>query len=149
MPHMNQNLYSVVEFNTHASDQWSVINSAQAKTLTNAGLIVALDGCLVGGFFQPGSTSYLSTPPLPSDNIALAYLYGSAKALASMGDPFQRTHYANHPLLFREMKVNRAYLGAAHRARMAENYSRAGSNDQALKSQVSELLFGDPFMDLN
>jgi hypothetical protein len=149
MPHMNAALYSVVEVNTHANEMWSIVDSSQARSLTKAGLLVALDGCGVGGFFQPNSASWVDTGVAASDNLSLSYLYGSSKALAVSGDPTWRGHYGNHPLIYREMKVNHAYLGKAHRLRMIENYARAGSSSYDLKEWASEALFGDPFMDLN
>ena len=149
IPHMNAALYSVVEVNTHASETWSIVSSDQARALTKAGLIVALSGCGVAGFYQPGSASYVDTGIAPADNLALSYLYGSSKALAALGDPSWRGHYANYPLMYREMKVSGAYLGQAHRTRMIENYARAGSLSSDLKDWASEMLVGDPFMDLN
>ena len=148
IPHMNAALYDVVEVNTHASETWSIVDSNQARTLTKAGLLVALDGCSVAGFYQPGSPSTTDAPVLAGDNLAVSYLYGSSKALAALGDPNWRGHYANHPLIFRELKKNSSYLGLAHRTRMAENYSRAGSSAYDLKEWASELLLGDPFIDL-
>jgi len=149
IPQMNAALYSVVEVNTHAYEEWTLINSTEVKALTNAGLLIALDGCSVAGFAQPGSPSYVNTGHLPSSNVAVSYLYGSSKAVASMGSAFDRSHYGNHSLIYREMKVNHAYLGLAHRTRMAENYSRAGSSPLDLENQIQESLLGDPFKDLN
>lgn len=150
IPHMNQSLYSVVQINTHALEEWSsIISNVEAKALTNAGLIVELNGCLVAGFAQPYSSSYVNTEVSPSNNLALSFLYGSSKTIAVMGEPFSRVHYANYPLIHREMKVNRAYLGLAHRTRMAENYAAAGNSTLALKDHAIEMLLGDPFMDLN
>lgn len=147
IPHMNAALYSVVEVSTHAMEMWSLIDSSQARALTKAGLLVTLDGCGVAGFYQPNSPSWVDTGVAPWDNLSLAYLYGSSKALAVAGDPHVRGHNANFPIIYRELKVNHAYLGQAHHTRMIQNYADAGPSD--LRENAAEMLLGDPFMDLN
>jgi len=50
-----------------------------------------------GGRLLPaGLASSVSSGTLASDNLALSYLYGSSRAIAALGDPFWRGHYANH-----------------------------------------------------
>jgi hypothetical protein len=77
-----------------------------------------------------------------------------------MGDPTGRGHYANYPVVYAALKTGAAsYLGAAHHARMLQNYADAGY-DQCVASSgsncgynlsenASEMLLGDPFLDLN
>jgi hypothetical protein len=149
MNHMNNNLYDVAEVNVHSTDTMSLVTASQAKTITKAGLIVALDGCNVAAFAQPNSPSNVDNPTtLVSNNIMAAYLYGSSKALASLGDPTWRGHYAHFPTMYSAMKVGKKYLGAANFDRMKKLYSLTGDNE-SLMEQTGEMLMGDPFMDLN
>jgi hypothetical protein len=149
LSHMNAALYDVVEVNVHSWEGGSLISTDQAKSITKGGLLVVLDGCSVGGFGQPGSPSYVDdSGVMASDNVMLAYLYGSSQALAVTGDPFNRGHYADAPVMFVTLKTNHGYLGRAHLDRMKENYARAGDSTYDLKEWAAELLVGDPFMDL-
>jgi hypothetical protein len=147
--HMNANRFDIVEANVHSSDQFSIIDSFQARALTKAGLIVALDGCGVAGFAQPGSPSGVDDSwVLPSDNIMVNYLYGSSSALAALGDPHWRGHYAHYPTLYQALKA-KTYLGKAHLTQLKKLYAIAGTSDYDLKEQAGEMLMGDPFMDLS
>jgi len=147
--HMNAAIYDAVDEVTHGSTTESLITADQARALTKVGLVVGLGGCDAAGFVQPGSTSSQNTSTAVSQNLSIGYLYGSSKTLVVMSAPALRNHYGNFPLVFRELKVNHAYLGQAHKARMIQNYAEAGGNALVLKDQASEMLLGDPFMDLN
>lgn len=147
--HMNANLYDVVEVHTHGSDTWAVVDSDEARAMTGGGLVVAIGGCNAAGFYQPGSTSYVNSGTAVSENLTASYLYGSSKFLAGLSTAHQRVHYANHPYIYRELKVSHAYLGAAHRVRMHQNYAEAYGLPYNLKDEASEMLMGDPFLDLD
>ncbi|WP_437675336.1 LamG domain-containing protein [Sorangium sp. So ce131] len=146
MGHMNGAMYDVAEINVHSWEGGSLIDAWQARQLTQAAALVALDGCSVLGFAQPGGRN-VDTSIAVADNIAMAYLYGSSKAVAAMGDPFWRGHYAHHPTIFRELKVNGSYLGAAHLVRMKRLYDSAGTSPWELREHGMEMLVGDPFLD--
>jgi hypothetical protein len=149
--HLTANLYDVVESDEHSSETESIITTAQARGLTNAGLFIAASGCNVAGYVAPGApaSSSVNTTTSPSDNILIGgYLYGSSKAIAAAGEPFWRVHYGHWPLMYKEMKLNGAYLGAAHLTRMKRLYALS-SDKWTLKDNGSEMLLGDPFMDLN
>jgi hypothetical protein len=148
IPHMNAALYDAVDETTHGSDTFSLISADQARALTKTGLIVGLGGCDAASYVQPYSTSYVNTTTQVSQNLSAAYLYGSSKALAVLSNPAVRNHYGNFPLVWRELKVNHTYLGAAHKLQLTENYNRASSRLD-LEDLASEMLMGDPFMDLN
>jgi hypothetical protein len=149
IPHMNAAIYDAVDETTHGTDTESLITQDQALSLTKVGLLIALGGCDAAGFAQPGSTSFVTTSTLASQNLTLGYLYGLSKTLAGLSNPALRNHYGNFPVVYKELKLNHTYLGAAHKSQMIENYSRAGGNALDLKDWASEMLLGDPFMDFN
>jgi hypothetical protein len=149
IPHMNAALYDAVDETTHGVDTFSLISADQARALTKTGLIVGLGGCDAASYAQPYSPSYVNTTTQVSQNLSAAYLYGSSKALAVLSNPAVRNHYGNFPLVWRELKVNHKYLGAAHKVQLTENYNRAGGSRLDLEDWASEMLMGDPFMDLN
>jgi hypothetical protein len=148
LSHMNATAYQVVEVNTHADETWSVVSSDQARTITRGGLLVGLDGCSVAGFRQPGSPSTVDTAFYPDANLAVAYVYGSSNAVAVMGDPFWRGHYAHYPTIYRELRLYGSYLGRAHLVRMKKQYALS-TTPWDLRENGMEMVLGDPFMDLN
>jgi hypothetical protein len=75
-------------------------------------------------------------------------LYGASKALAALGDPHWRGHYAHYPTMYQALKTDKAYLGYANLLRMKKLYAVAGNDAQALKEEAGEMLLGDPFLDL-
>ena len=144
---MDAATYDAVEVNVHSFEMWSLVSNTQASAITRAGLFVTLDGCSVGGFAQPNSPSNVDDSTIfVSDNVMLAYLYGSPKALAAAGDPNNRGHYAHFPYMYKSMKVGGAYLGKAHLLRMQRQYDLAGTDWTALRENTAEILVGDPFM---
>ena len=145
--HMNNNFYQVVDVSVHSNEVYSLISSEQAKQLENAGLIVTLSGCSVGGFIQPDSQSYVSTNVSIERNIMCSFLYGSSKVIAILGDPFPRGHYAHFPTIYTQLKLEKDYLGHAHLVRLKQLYDRSG-NHYDFKEWVMEILIGDPFIDL-
>lgn len=148
LSHMNAQSYQVVEVNTHANEVWSLVSSDQARGITRGGLLVALYGCGVGGFRQPGSPSAVDTTVFPDGNLTVSYLYGSSNAVAALGDPFWRGHYAYYPIIYRDMKLYGEYLGRAHLTRMKQLYADSTSPWE-LRENGMEMLFGDPFMDFS
>jgi len=146
LSHMASSVYSIVQVNVHSNSVWSLVSTAQAKGITGGGLIVALDGCGVAGMSQPGSPSVTDGQGFPSENVLLAFLYGSSQAVAGSGDPFTRGHYANHPTVWSRLVTFGDYLGKAHLERMKVNY--ASSDSPSLREWSMEMLVGDPFVDL-
>lgn len=146
LSHMEANVYPIVEVNVHSNWEWSLINTAQAKSMNNGGLIVALDGCGVMALTQPGSPSH-AEGAYASNNILLGFLYGASAAIAGSGDPFTRGHYGNHPTVWQRMQADGDYLGKAHLERMKVNYASSG-NEWELRENGMEMLVGDPFIDL-
>jgi hypothetical protein len=148
LSHMNAQTYQVAEVNIHSWEGGSLVSTDQVKTITKGGLLVTLDGCAVVGFRQPGSPSYVDTTTDVDGSVGIAYLYGSSNAVAVMGDPFWRAHYAHYPTMYKLMRLAGQYLGAAHLAQMKKQYAVA-SNWAELRENGGEMLLGDPFMDLN
>jgi len=68
------------------------------------------------------------------DNILVNYLYGSSSALASLGDPHWRGHYAQYPTMYQALKA-KSYLGKAHFAQLKKLYAIAGTSDYDLKGE--------------
>jgi hypothetical protein len=150
--HMNAQLYDVADVNVHSESEGSLVGQAQAKLITNAGLIAVSSGCGVGGFAQPGAptTTAVDVGTMASTNIMLAYLYGSSKAVASLGAPAWRGHYGHYPTMYESLKLGgaTAYLGSANKARLDRLYAQSAGNKWELKENTNEMMFGDPFMDL-
>jgi len=158
--HMNAALYDMVEVNVPSDAGLALLDTAASAALTRAGLIVALGGSSVVGFAEPRAASSVDIPTLfPSSSVGVAYLYGKSQALAVLGDPTQRGHAGNFPVVYATLKTAPgAYLGRAHRAQMQQNYADAGyercvaANNAncgyTVSETASEMLLGDPFLDL-
>lgn len=144
--HMNKKLYDFVWVNVHSLEGHSLISAKQAQKLSNAGLIMLMSGCSTGGFYQPGSPSFVSSSTSPSGNILLAYLYGTSKAIAALGDPFNRGHESYFEKLVPFM-IQGDYLGNAHLKRTKIQYENS-RNPQELKENIMEILVGDPYIDI-
>jgi hypothetical protein len=149
--HMNAAIYDVSEVGMHSFSEESLISSTDALALTKGGLIAVSSGCGVAGFAQPGApaTTAVDVGTMASSNIMLAYLYGSSKAVASLGAPQWRGHYGHYPTVYEALKLGgaTAYLGSANKARLDRLYAQSG-NKWDLKENANEMMFGDPFMDL-
>jgi hypothetical protein len=147
--HMSNVVYDVVEQNTHSNEIFEIAYADQVRTMTKAGLFVALAGCGVGGFTQPGSPSYSDAVTEAYGNVMLSYLYGSSQALAASGDPFWRGHDAFYPTMYQYLKSTPgSYLGRAHLERNKAEFQRSTS-DGELREFGMEMLAGDPFMTLS
>src|SRR6185369_16801372 len=148
--HMNSNTYAVDHVLTHGNEFWALIGTAQAKALTSSGLITFVDGCGAAGMAQPGAPaqSGVDTTALASDNVLLAYLYGTSKTLAGFGAPNLRVEYSEAPTLVSTLMSNgtptSSYLGAANIVRLKKIYAAAGTDKDALKSKQNEMMVGDP-----
>jgi hypothetical protein len=144
--HMSQVVYDVVEQNTHSNETFEIATSDQVRTMTKAGLFVALAGCAVAGYVQPGSPSFVDTGATVQANVMMSYLYGSSQAIAASGDPFWRGHDAFYPTMYLYLKSTPgSYLGRAHLERNKAQFARSGG-DGELREQGMEMLAGDPFM---
>ena len=121
--HMNANTYAVDHVLTHGNEYWALIGTDQARALTSSGLVTFIDGCGAAGMAQPGAPaqSGVDTTALASDNVLMAYLHGTSRALAGFGaltcgwvqrgaDPDQRTDVQRTP--------TNSYLGAANVVRL-------------------------------
>ena len=151
LSHMNAQLYDVAEVLVHSTSEGSLVSTDQVKTISNGGLIAVSGGCGVAGYGQPGApaTTAVDVSTVASNNVMLAYLYGSAKSVASLGAPAWRGHSGRFQTAYEVLKLggNTAYLGAANKVRMTELYTQS-MNKWDLKENSDEQLFGDPFMDL-
>jgi hypothetical protein len=152
--HMNANTYAIDHVLTHGDETWALLSTTEAKALTSSGLITFIDGCGAAGMVQPGAPaeSGVDTTVLASDNVLLAYLYGSSKTLAGFGAPSLRVEYSEAPTLANALMVNdtptSSYLGAANMVRLQKIYAAAGTDKDALKTKQNEMMVGDPFVDL-
>ncbi len=148
--HMNANLYDVAEDIVHSTETSTIVSAADARNITKGALILGAGGCSVAGYVQPfaPAQSQVSTTVAPSDNVLVNFLYGSSRTLAALGTAPWRVEYPQTPTIYREMKTNGAYLGAAHLIRNKQLYAEAGTDKFALKAKGNEMLLGDPFIDL-
>jgi hypothetical protein len=80
--------YKAVLTNVHSWMDGSLISEAQADALSGGGLIQMASGCSVGGFCQPGSSSYVDHSVFPANNILCSYVYGTSHFVTAFGDPF-------------------------------------------------------------
>jgi len=142
--HMASNNYQFVWVNTHASGNWSIINSSEAKNLSNGGLIMLASGCSVADFYQPGSPSYVSSGLSADKNLLVNYVYGNSNFIAAMGDPFNRGHEAYYEELIPFMNQG-DYLGKAFLKRWNLQYQNSSSY-LILRENSQEMLIGDPFL---
>jgi len=143
MEHMQNNHYTMVWTDVHSFERRALISTQQAKSLIDGGLIQFL-GCSTGGFYQPGSHSYVDTIYAPDENISCGYIYGNSDFLAALGDPFSTTGRPEFNRLAAFMTQG-DYLGLAHYFRRCYQYHESGTDPQELKS-YQEILIGDPFL---
>jgi hypothetical protein len=152
--HMNANTYAIDHVLTHGDETWALLSTQEAKALTSSGIITFIDGCGAAGMVQPGAPaeSGVDTTVLASDNVLMAYLYGTSKTLAGFGAPNLRVEYSEAPTLANAMIINgtptSTYLGAANMVRLQKIYAAAGTAKDALKTKQNEMMVGDPFIDL-
>ena len=144
--HLNKTSYDAAWLNVHSCEDFSLVNSAQARAVTKGALVMLLSGCGVGGYRQPGNESFVDTSCAPENNILCAWVYGSSQSLAALGDPFNRGHECYYERMI-EWLTKGEYLGLAHRKRLQCHYE--GTPPPAeLKENLMEMLIGDPFVDI-
>ncbi len=144
--HMNSRNFDLAWVNVHSCENFSLISSDQARSIQQGALIMLLSGCGVGGYRQPDATSFVDSLVAPEQNILCAFVYGSSRTLAALGDPFNRGHESYYERMI-EWLTQGNYLGQAHLKRMQLEHDNSHSGDE-LKENVMELLIGDPFVDL-
>ena len=144
--HMRSSSYDAVWVVTHGGPTFALISSSDAKQLVGGGPVVMLDGCSTGSITQPGSSSFVSGGVRADENLLLSYIYGSSNFIASLGDSLNRGHTSYFFKMIPWMK-NGDYLGLSHLKRKQILYDLS-DNPGELKSNVDEVLYGDPFLDL-
>ena len=147
LEHMNQLDYDLAWVNVHSCENFSLVNSDQARSIQKGARVMMLSGCGVGGFRQPGNPSFVDSPVAPEQNILCAYVYGTSRALAALGDPFNRGHESDYERMI-EWMIAGDYLGQAHLKRLQLQYERTPAAAE-LKENVMEILIGDPLVDLH
>lgn len=145
LSHLQGNRFGISWTNTHAYEQWSIIDTQQAKNHTGGALIHSVSGCSVAGFRQYGSGSYTDTYCTPDGNLLCGYVYGQSDAVAALGCPFDRGHECEFQRLAAFLAQG-DYLGRAHFFRKCVQYHNAGDSPLELKCITQELLVGDPFI---
>ncbi len=146
LQHMNETAFDAAWVNVHSCENFSLINSDQARSIRQGARMMLLSGCGVGGFRQPGNPSFVDSGVAPEQNILCAYVYGESRALAALGDPFNRGHESYYERML-EWMIQGDYLGQAHLKRLQLQYDNTPNPDE-LKENVMEMLIGDPFVDL-
>jgi hypothetical protein len=132
------------------------LTSTQVKELSQSESCNAFSFCQAGSSSRPSNAiaassaplsggSYTDVPNTIQDNILGAYLYGASQALAGLGDPFWRGHYASVPTILSEMRSHHAYLGRAHWLRM-KRLADQSPDAWSWRENGMEMLLGDPFL---
>jgi hypothetical protein len=145
LEHMRQSRRKIVWWNVHSATEVSLISSSDAATVENGGLIALLNGCSVGGFAQPGSTSFVDTQTPPERNVLCGIVYGRSAFLAASGSTHNRVNDEHGKALFGALYQG-GYLGLARLAQLRDQDASADSPD--LLKQYQEILIGDPFVDV-
>ncbi|MCX6922060.1 MAG: hypothetical protein NT154_02395 [Verrucomicrobia bacterium] len=143
--HMAESRRRVVWWNVHSNPQLSLISWEQARDLRNGGLIAQLNGCSVGGFAQPGSTTPVDTKVTAEHNVLANLVYGQSGFVAAMGSVHDRVTDERATPLLRHL-YSGGYLGRAHFLRLQQQDRDVQANPAVLK-EFQELLVGDPFAD--
>jgi hypothetical protein len=143
--HAAQSRRRIVWWNVHSNPEFSLVTWQQARAMREGGLIAFLNGCSVGGFRQPGSTSYVDTKTTPERNLLANLVYGQSAFVAALGSTHDRvTDERATPFL--QHLYQGGYLGLAHLLRERQQQRDAGANMFVLR-EFQELLLGDPFAD--
>ena len=146
LDHMDRTAYDIAWVNVHSCENFSLVNSDQARLIRRGALVMMLSGCGVGGFRQPNHDAFVDSMVAPEHNILCAYVYGTSLSLAALGDPFNRGHESYYELMIQSL-IQGDYLGEAHLKRLRHQYETTPGPDE-LKENVMEMLIGDPFVDL-
>jgi len=145
--HMAQSCRRVVWWNVHSNPELSLVSWEQARDLRNGGLVAQLNGCSVGGFAQPGSSTVVDTPVMADRNILVNLVYGRSGFVAAMGSVHDRVTDERATPLLRHLYAG-GYLGRAHFLRLQQQ-DRDVQGNPALLREFQEILIGDPFADAN
>jgi hypothetical protein len=143
--HMAQSCRRVVWWNVHSNPELSLVSWEQARDLRNGGLIALLNGCSVGGFAQPGSSTVVDTPVTAERNVLVNIVYGQSGFVAAMGSVHDRVTDERATPLLRHLYAG-DYLGRAHFLRLRQQ-DRDVQDNPALLREFQEILIGDPFVD--
>jgi hypothetical protein len=145
LKHMAQSRRRIVWWNVHSNPGLSLVTFNQAREMSGGGLIALLNGCSVGGFRQPGSTSCVDTKATPEQNVLTNLIYGNSAFVAALGSTHDRvTDEHGTPLL--QNLYNGGYLGKAHLLRLQQADKDVHGNPMQLR-EFQEILIGDPFAD--
>jgi hypothetical protein len=145
LEHMRSSRRRIVWWNVHSDCEFSLIRSADAAAMENGGLVAMLNGCSVGGFVQPGSSSFVDTKTPPARNVLCSLVYGRSAFVAAMGSVHDRV-IEEHAQALLPALYGGGYLGQAHAARLRHQDASAAGPDQL--RQFQEILIGDPFLDV-
>jgi hypothetical protein len=143
--HMAQSCRRVVWWNVHSNPELSLVSWEQARDLRNGGLIAFLNGCSVGGFAQPGSSTVVDTPVTAERNVLVNIVYGQSGFVAAMGSVHDRVTDERATPLLRHLYAG-GYLGRAHFLRLRQQ-DRDAQGNPALLREFQEIMIGDPFVD--
>jgi hypothetical protein len=143
--HMAQSGRRVVWWNVHSNPEFSLVTWEQARDLRNGGLIALLNGCSVGGFTQPGSSTVVDTPVTAERNVLVNIVYGQSGFVAALGSVHDRVTDERATPLLRSLYAG-GYLGRAHFLRLREEDRDVQGNPESLR-EFQEILIGDPFAD--
>ncbi len=143
--HMAQSCRRVVWWNVHSDPELSLVSWEQARDLCNGGLIALLNGCSVGGFTQPGSSTVVDTLVTAERNVLVNLVYGQSGFVAAMGSVHDRVTDERAAPLLRHLYTG-GYLGRAHFLRLRQQ-DRDVQDNPALLREFQEILIGDPFVD--
>ena len=135
----------VVWWNVHSNPELSLVSWEQARDLRDGGLIALLNGCSVGGFAQPGSSTMVDTPVTAERNVLVNLVYGQSAFVAAMGSVHDRVTDERATPLLRHLYAG-GYLGRAHFLRLQQQ-DRDVQGNPALLREFQEILIGDPFAD--
>ena len=143
--HMAQSCRRVVWWNVHSNPEFSLVTREQARDLRNGGLIALLNGCSVGGFAQPGSSTVVDTPVTAERNVLVNLVYGQSAFVAALGSVHDRVTDERATPLLRQLYAG-GYLGRAHFLRLCQQDQDVQGNPAQLR-EFQEILIGDPFAD--
>jgi hypothetical protein len=143
--HMAQSCRRVVWWNVHSNPELSLVSWEQARELRNGGLLALLNGCSVGGFAQPGSSTAVDTPVTAEWNVLVNIVYGQSGFVAALGSVHDRVTDERATPLLRHLYAG-GYLGRAHFLRLRQQ-DRDVQGDPARLREFQEILIGDPFAD--
>ena len=145
LEHMRSGRRRIVWWNVHSGPEVSLIRSTAAATMEGGGLIALLNGCGVGGFVQPGSTSFVDVATPAERNMLCCLVYGRSAFLAASGSVHNRVTDEHGQALLPALYAG-ACLGQAHAAQLRHQDASAGNAEQM--RQFQEMLVGDPFVDV-